>query len=263
MPTINPISVPQPPDEPSIRIENRPPDSRPSSSASNLERRDEEDYAGEVWGELDAFFRAQDVEYLHKEQDALLGIPLENPDAPSAAHGVNTSEANTFNATRSHQQWPDSPCVRLQAASPSPSLPSLRSIRRLPQRPLQELMESNQHDRQSLASPHQNASSVPQAAASLPTTGVARASPSNRFYTSPDQIDALARPRTWILGQVISTLGDLFCYETRSNPRYRRYEVLSTDLFGPWKASVAGEAWQGENLKAQLARAASPLECRA
>ena len=73
-------------------------------------------------------------------------------------------------------------------------------------------------------------------------TNPARESPSHRFFASPDQIDALRIPRSWVHGQVISTLGDTFCYPSRSKPRHEQYDVLPTNLFDLWKSCVGGHA---------------------
>ena|SRR5258708_652104 len=44
------------------------------------------------------------------------------------------------------------------------------------------------------------------------STGVARASLSQQFFASPDQIDDLGTLRTWIHSRVISMLGETFCF---------------------------------------------------
>src|SRR5258708_25374036 len=43
-------------------------------------------------------------------------------------------------------------------------------------------------------------------------------------------------PRTWIHGEVISTLGETFCFTSRSKPRNQHYEILPTYLFDLWDA---------------------------
>jgi hypothetical protein len=82
-------------------------------------------------------------------------------------------------------------------------------------------------------------------------------------FASPDQIDALGTPRTWVHGQVISTLGDTFCYTSHSKPRHERYEVLPTNLFDLWNSSMEGHIASRTCLSFHFKQAMSPSECRA
>ena len=94
-------------------------------------------------------------------------------------------------------------------------------------------------------------------------TNPARESPSHRFFASPDQIDALGMPKTWIHGQVISTLGDTFCITSRSKPRHEHYDILPTDLLETWNLHMGGNRLSRTSLSIHFKQAASPLECRA
>ena len=94
-------------------------------------------------------------------------------------------------------------------------------------------------------------------------TNPARESPSHRFFACPDQIDDLGKPRTWVHGQVISTLGDAFCYPTRSKPRHEHYDVLPTHLFELWNSYKENDTRLRADLSCHFKRAASPFDCRA
>ena len=94
-------------------------------------------------------------------------------------------------------------------------------------------------------------------------TNPARASPSHRFFASPDQIHALGMPRAWVHGQVISTLGDTFCYPSRLKPRHEHYEILPTDLFELWSSYVESQTRLRTRLSYHFKQAASPFVCRA
>ena len=94
-------------------------------------------------------------------------------------------------------------------------------------------------------------------------TNPARESPSHRFYACPDQIDALGMLRAWLHGQVISTLGDTFCYPTRSKPRHEHYDMLPTHLFELWNSQKDNRTKLKTSLSLHFKRAASPFECRA
>jgi hypothetical protein len=107
--------------------------------------------------------------------------------------------------------------------------------------------------------PSQGASVAGQSAKTEP----ARESPSGRFFASPDQIKDLGTPRSWIHGQVISTLGDTFCYASHSKPRHERYEMLATNLFELWGLYTKGHQASQTCLSSHFEQAASPLDCRA
>ena len=107
--------------------------------------------------------------------------------------------------------------------------------------------------------PSQHAGVVSQSARTSP----ARESPSHWFFASPDQIDALGMPRTWLHGQVISTLGDTFCYPSRSQPRNAHYDILPTDLLDLCDSYMRGHTASRACLSFHFKQAASPFECRA
>ncbi len=92
-------------------------------------------------------------------------------------------------------------------------------------------------------------------------TNPPRESPSHQFFASPDQIDDLGLPKTWIHGQVISTLGDYFCYTSCSKPRHQCYNILPTDLFKTWNSFMGGNNTSQTYLSSHFKQAASPLEC--
>lgn len=98
---------------------------------------------------------------------------------------------------------------------------------------------------------------------SNPPLSLARESPSRRFFASPDQIDALGMPETWLHGQVISTLGDTFCHISRSKPRQEQYEILPTNLLDLWDSSMEGHASSRTSLSWHFMQAVSPSACRA
>jgi hypothetical protein len=105
--------------------------------------------------------------------------------------------------------------------------------------------------------PSQGASVMGQSARITP----ARESPSQQFFASPDQIDALGTPRSWIHSQAISTLGDTFCYPSHSKPRHEQYEILPMDLFNLWNSSMEGHLASQASLSFHFKQAASLLKC--
>ena len=107
--------------------------------------------------------------------------------------------------------------------------------------------------------PSQNAIVAGQSAKTNP----ARESPSHQFFASPDQIDALGMPKTWIHSQVISTLGDTFCITSCSKPRHNYYDILLMDLFKTWNSYMNGHSASRTTLSSHFKQAASLLECGA
>ena len=105
--------------------------------------------------------------------------------------------------------------------------------------------------------PSQHASATSQSARTSP----ARQSPSHRFFASPDQIDALGMPKTWLHGQVISTLSDTFCYTSRSKPRHAHYDIMPTDLLELCDSYKNGHTASRACLSFHFKRAASPFKC--
>lgn len=100
------------------------------------------------------------------------------------------------------------------------------------------------------------------------STGIetTRASPTGRYLACEDQIRALIDREAWVHGAVINTLGEFFCYSSRSQCRARRYEILPTWLFDWWKNSTkdqtaAQDCWRSHS--ACFKEVASPAECHA
>src|SRR5260221_5368898 len=194
-------------------------ESRPPSSASSSTHDDDEDYTGDIWNELDSVFQAED-DFVGQEENALQDTPeiLFDNPATSVTRSSNTTTSPNVSLLRQS--------IVIGPSSPSPT-----------------------------PSPSQLGTRVASQSAS---TGVARASPSRRFFASPDQIDDLGTPRTWIHSGVISTLGETFCFTSRSKPRNQHYEILPTHLFDLWDAND-----QHKSIFYHFKRAVSPLECRA
>jgi hypothetical protein len=89
----------------------------------------------------------------------------------------------------------------------------------------------------------------------------ARESPSQWFFASPDQIDTLGMPRSWIHGQVIATLGDTFCYPSCLGPRHGQYKILPMDLFDLWNSYMGGHTTSQASLSFHFKQAASLFKC--
>jgi hypothetical protein len=99
-------------------------DSQPPSSASSSLHADEEDYAGEIWEELDTMLRAQELHFVAQDDmstSPALGtpIPFNSPTAMPSLHDMP--------ATPTHiQQW--HPVISPTASDrPPPSLPHTTS----------------------------------------------------------------------------------------------------------------------------------------
>jgi len=238
-------------------------DSRPPSVVSSGTHSDNEDYAGELWDELDILLRARGNDLIEQDEAGPTDVPGSLFDTPAAPIVKRSST-------------PTSPTLTCKRQSGIPSLvsgPSLcPSVSRLkpplhplpPMRPIVPELKGECPSHVSPPYPHvllpsQGASVVGQSAKPSP----ARESPSRRFFASPDQIAALGMPKTWIHGQVISTLGDTFCYTSRSKPRHEHYEVLPTNLFDLWSSFIEGHIASRASLSFHFKRAVSPLECRA
>ena len=243
------------------QVEPRLTDSRPPSVASS--DNDTEDYAGELWDELDVLLRAQEDDLVEQDETALPGAPGPLFDTPATPTFKRPSTP-----TSPALQFQDQPIVPslVSGLSLSPSVSSLKP-RLSPLSPMQPIipdLKGEYPPHVSLPHPHvllpsQGAGVAGQSARTSP----ARESPSHRFFASPDQIDALGMPRTWIHGQVISTLGDIFCYSSRSKPRHEHYDILPTDLFDLWNSYMRGHTASRNCLSFHFKRAASPFGCRA
>jgi len=239
-------------------------DNRSPSSASGSLHPDEEDYAGEIWEELDTIFRAQESDFVaHNDMSMslVLGTPIPF-DSPTAA----TTLHDTPGTPTPLQQQP--PIVYLAAPDHRLLLPSH------PISPLRLPKPRPQHKNTSRALAKPGVSSSPEATTS-PLGGmgdgslssrqreVARASPSQRYFACEDQISELRKPKSWVHGAVISTLGDTFCYTTRSKLRHQHYDILPTYIYGLWQDWVESGT---ENLRSILSytRACThPSGCRA
>ena len=238
-------------------------DSRPPSVASTDTHYDNEDYAGELWDELDILLRAQEDDFVEQDEGAPTDVPGLLFDTPAAP--VVKIPSMPTSPTISFQRQSVVPSLVFGpplSPSVSPLKPPLRPIS--PMRPIAPDLKVEYQPHVSSSRPHvllpsQGASAVGQSARAMQ----ARESPSGRFFASPDQIDALGMPRTWIHGQVISTLGDTFCYDSRSKPRHEHYEILPTNLFDLWTSSVEGHIASRTCLSSYFKQAASPFECRA
>ena len=239
------------------------PVSRPPSvvsSDSSDTHYDNEDYAGDLWDELDVLLQAQEDDFVERDDSIPTSVLFEAPAAPIVK---GPSMPMSPNISFQHQS-----AVPGLVSGPSipPSVPHLNPPLGLlsPMRPVGTDLKGECKPHAS--SPHlhmlllsQGASVAGQSARTEP----ARESPSCRFFASPDQIDALGTPRTWVHGQVISTLGDMFCYPSHSKPRNQRYETLPTNLFDLWNSSMEGHIASRTCLSFHFKQVVSPLECRA
>jgi hypothetical protein len=240
--------------EPSLR------DSRPLSVVSSDSHYDDEDYAGELWDELDVLLRAQEDDFVEQYKTALMGVLFYTPATP-----IVDSHSATTSSTLSIQH--QSGVLNLVfGPSQSPSVSPLKPPPH-PFLPMQSIITDMKDEFQPHVSPPlphvlllpQGASIAGQSA----RIGPARESPSRRFFASPDQIDTLRMPRTWVHSQVISTLGNVFCDTSHSKPRHERYEVLPTNLFNLWDSSTEGPIPLRASLSFHFKQAMSPSECRA
>jgi len=248
-------------------IENRSPSV--ASSGTNHDNEDNEDFAGhdnekfeeEEWVEIVDMFQEQEEAFVEQDERAQIGLLFDTPATP-AVKRPSTPKSPTISLQR--QSAVPSPM------SGSPHSPSLTPLKP-PLRPLSTMwpivpdLKGDCHPHVSrpllpVRSPSQGAIATAEQSA----TSSARDSPSGRFFVSPDQIHALGMQRTWIQGQVITTLGDTFClHAARSNPGPKRYEVLPTNLLNLWKSSIEGHVPSRTSISVHFKQAASPVECRA
>jgi hypothetical protein len=240
--------------EPSLK------DSRPPSVVSSDSHYDNEDYAGELWDELEVLLRAQEGDFVEQYKTVLTDALFDAPAIP-IVKGPSTPMSSIL-SLQHHSAIPrlvsgpsQSPSVSLLQPSPRPLSP-MRSI-------TTNLKGGYQPH---VSPPHPHLLLLPQGtsvAGQSARTRLARESPSRRFFASPDQIDALGTPRTWVHSQVISTLGDTFCHASHSKPRCEWYEVLPTNLFNLWDSLVEGHIGSRTCLSFHFKQAMSPSECRA
>ena len=162
-----------------------------------------------------------------------------------------------------HQGQPAVPDFR----SDSPSRPIPSSSRPLvyplsPIRPSKPVLQSEYS-----ASPSCSQATLPSKRAQADTADeIASASPTGRFLACEDHVGALIDREAWIHGAVINTLGDFFCYGSRSQCRARRYEILPSWLFIWWNNSTKDQTAAQDSRhghSASFKEVASPVECRA
>jgi hypothetical protein len=210
-------------------------DSRPQSVASSYAHYNNEEYAVELWEDLRDILQAQEDDFI--EQDERTGLLFDTLATPVIKKpGTHTSPTISF------QHLPVVPSL-VSGSPPFPSFSPLNS----PLHPVSTIWpivpdlkgEYQPHlspPRPPVLLPSQVTSAAGQSVSNRP----ARESPSGQFFASPDQIDALGMPMTWVHGQVISTLGDTFCNGSRSESRHKCYKVLPTDLFDLWNSFMGG-----------------------
>ena len=249
-------------------------DSRPLSVASS--DNDNKDHAGELWDELDArfreqednlveldaTFRAQEVHFVEQDETPP-GAPEPPFDTPATPVFKRISIPISPVSSPQRQSVVPSP---VSGHSFSPSASPLK-LRLRPSSPMQpDIPDLEGGHQPCVSSPHPHVllpSQRARVASQSARTGPARESPSQRFFASPDQIDALGTPRTWLHGQVISTLGDTFCCTSRSKPRDAHYDILPTDLLDLCDSYMKGHTASRACLSLHFKQAASPFECRA
>jgi len=238
-------------------------DNRPPSVASSGTHYDNEDYAGELWNELDILLQAQEADFVEKDEAATTSAPgliFNTPATPMFKRpSMPTSPTIVFQCQSVVPSLVSGPALSPSVSPPKPPLRPLFPMRSIVPDPKGEYHAHVSPPRPHVLLPSQGASVAGQSARAMP----ARESPSGRFFASPDQIDALGMPGTWIHGQVISTLGDTFCYTSRSKPRHEHYEILPTNLFELWNSSMEGHIASRTCLSFHFKQAASPFECRA
>ena len=211
-----------------------------NSSSTSEASSDSEGPEQEMWNELADTLEAQEGKFV--EQDELAQQDAPGPLFDTAATSVvQRSSASMGSILPFGRQFVDPSLASGPTLSPSvsPLKPRLRPLS--PMRPIIPDPKIEHQTRVFPSSPHvllpsQRATVAGQSARTNP----ARESPSHRFFASPDQIDALGMPKSWVHSQVISTLGDTFCYASRSKPMDEHYDILPTDLFEMWNSYLGG-----------------------
>ena len=233
-----------------------------SPAPSNLsdEGYDDAEYAVEIWDVLSNVLQAQEDDFIEQDEAAPMGVLFDAPATP-----IVKEYGTTMSPTLSFKRRSTFPSL-VSAHSPSPSLSPLKSPLR-PLFPTRTVVTGPKNECQPHVLPPHLHGLFPSQGASLAgpsaRTETARESPSRRFFASPDQIDALGTPRSWLHGQVISTLGDTFCHTSRSKPMHKRYETLPTDLFDLWDSFTKGHSASRTSLTFHFKQATTPLDCRA
>ncbi len=233
-------------------------DSRPPSVASS--DRDYEDYSEELWDHLDVLLQEGEDDFFEQDETALPGMPkpLFSTPATPALKQPSTSMSPTLSF----------PC---QSAFPSlisgPSLsPSVSPVKPPlhPLSPMWPIIPGPRTEYQLQVSPPHLHVMLPSQSTSVAgqsaRTSPARESPSRRFFALTDQIEDLGRPKTWVHGRVISTLGDYFCSTSHKKPRHQHYEILPTNLFELWKSYKSGHTASRACFSHHFNQVASPSE---
>jgi hypothetical protein len=148
--------------------------------------------------------------------------------------------------------------------SPSPHITSSSKLLLHPLSP--EQAPDPDHKPEFCASPSRSQAALPSKQAQrVSNSEIARVSPTGRFLACEDQIGDLIDRDAWVHGAVINTLGDLFCYGSRSQCRERRYEILPTWLFHWWMTPPTNQTVPQDlrrSYSACFQEVASPVKCR-
>jgi hypothetical protein len=238
-------------------------DSRLPSVVSSGTDYDNEDYTGELWDELEVVLQVQEGDFIEQDETVPMGVPQPLFDTPATP--IVKRPSMPMSPTLSFQHLSVIPSL-VSGPSLSPSVSPLKPPL-CPLSPMRPIVTNLKGDCQPCISPphphvplpSQGASVVGQSARTMP----ARELPSWQFFASPDQIDTLGMPRSWIHSQVITTLGNTFCYTSRSKPRHEQYKILPTNLFNLWNSSMEGHIASWASLSFHFKQAVSPFKCRA
>ena len=322
---------------------------RPPSSVSSSLRADEDDYAGEIWEELDTIFRAQESHFVAQgdmSMSPVLGTPIpfhsltevialhdtpgtptllqqqhlivylaasDHPPLPSPPHPIsplrlpkpwpkhrNTSCDTILWAQESHfvaqgdmnmspvlgtpipfdsptattalHDTPGTPTLLQQQyliiyvaafGHPLPSLPCLVSPLQFPKARPQHENTSWTLARPGVSSSCGAATSPPDGSRSARQKEVARVSPSKRYFACEDQINDLRKPKSWVHGAVINTLGDTFCYTTCSKLRHQHYDILPTHIYDLWQESIKSGTEKPGSILSYIKACTNPSGLRA
>ena len=232
----------------------------PTSTASQVD----DNYDEELWEQLDAAFRTQEANFMIEEYIDNV-VPLNGLDFTSDTLGIPKAQSPTaLNLPPQGQlAGPD-----FGSESPSPSIPSSSRPLVYPLLPVRppELDFQSEHP----ASPSCPQADLPSQCVQVDNSSTAveitRTSPTGRFIACGDQIRDLINRGAWVHGAVINTLGDLFCYGSRSQCRAWRYEILPSWLFECWNNSTKDQTAAQDCRRAHsdsFKKVASPVECRA
>ena len=234
-----------------------------SSSPVSTDSQHEGEYMEEVWEELETALRTQEARFMAEEY-IIEDVPLNRLGLTSDNLDMSRTQ------TPAPQIPPHQPQLAVPAfwrESPSPTIPSSSGVLD-PVSPVWPPDPDIQSEY--CASPSRSQAALPskQAEGDGSSTGneITRESPTGRFLACEDQIRALIDRGAWVHGAVINTIGDFFCYGSRSQCRLRRYEILPTWLFEWWKSPRKDEAAAQKYRRGYLdcfKQAASLVECRA